>query len=583
MGLTKTENSPGLSFDLDNAKAHYSPGDIISGRVVLNTTDEVSIGKVIVSLWGRAKSRIIQQHGQAVTYHRGRTQLFKQEVVLYEGQYTHKADTFTWPFQLVVPEEADPDSILSGERWKPKENFRSTTEEDSLDLTLPASCYHSRHMFGRHAEGFVEYVLDVTLTEPDGLHHIRGPQSKQSTLPITFYPLSTPEPIQNYNASMDERLFTISTLKLLPEHAGTSLGFKDRARSLFQRDSIPKFSFRLAVRVPSIIQLTHPDPIPFFITATPELSSGKTTIDTSTSLPSVTLKAAKVELKTFLRIRAAGTFADSKTYEISVLSNKTINQPLKMVRGMTTESDATLNLGELCNLRLTNAKLGSRLETPLTPSFTTYNVSRTYRLLWELEIECAEKTERFSSVKAGTDCTVILPPATIGVTTMPDPNLLLGADLAEAMTAMSTESTGSGASSGFWHRRSNEEKGPGKAEKRPSATNSHGTVLEAGSKSKSKAQEAAEERALARLGEIQTAYQRRVGDSLLRTADEDTTATPELKAEPNATITTMSVSDADHQLPRYATATQEVKAEPDATTTTIPASDADLQLPRYVP
>lgn len=68
MGLTKTETSPGLSFELDSSKSHYSPGDIISGRVVLNTADEVALGKVVVSFWGRAKSRIIQQHGQAVTY-----------------------------------------------------------------------------------------------------------------------------------------------------------------------------------------------------------------------------------------------------------------------------------------------------------------------------------------------------------------------------------------------------------------------------------------------------------------------------------------------------------------------------------
>ena len=68
MGLTKTEDSPGLSFEINKPQPHYSPGDTISGRVVLNTADEVALGKVVVSFWGRAKSRIIQQHGQAVTY-----------------------------------------------------------------------------------------------------------------------------------------------------------------------------------------------------------------------------------------------------------------------------------------------------------------------------------------------------------------------------------------------------------------------------------------------------------------------------------------------------------------------------------
>ncbi|KIW62172.1 hypothetical protein PV04_10372 [Phialophora macrospora] len=555
MGLTKAEDSPGLSLELDSSKAHYSPGDTISGRVVLNTADEVGIGKVVVSFWGRAKSRIIQQHGQAVTYHRGRTQFFKQELVLYEGQYTHKAGTFSWPFEFVVPEQADPASILGGEKWKPKNHFRGTADENSLDLTLPASCYHGRHMFGRHAECFIEYILDVTLIEPDGLHHIRGPQSKVSTRPITFHPLSTPEPIQNYNFVTDQRLFTISTLKLLPEHAGTSLGFRDRARSIFQRDSLPKFSFSIAVQAPSIIQLMHPDPIPFLITATPDLSPGLTTIDTSMSLPAVTLKAAKIELKTYVRCRAAGTFSDSKTYEIPILSYQTLNQPLTMVRGMIASAEATLNLGQLVDLRLANAKLGSRLEAPLTPNFTTYNVSRSYQLLWELEIECADKTEKFSSVKNGPECTILLPPATVRMDSIPDNNMLLGADLSQAMTAMSAESTGSGSSSGFWNRRSHEGKESGK--EKSGMGNPIVSHVEAGagagalnleSKGKSKAQEAAEERALARLGEIESAYQRRQNNPGNPTdAAEDTPRVDDASNQP-AIIT---VTDTDQQLPRY--------------------------------
>ena len=553
MGLTKAENSPGLSFELDNPRVHYSPGDTLSGQVVLNTAEEVAIGKVVVSFWGRAKSRIIQQHGQAVTYHRGRTQFFKQELVLYEGQYTHKPDTFRWRFEFIVPHHADPGSILmspGGEKWKPKEHFRGTSDENNLDLTLPPSCYHSRHMFGRHAECFIEYVLDVTLIEPEGLHHVRGPQSKISTYPIVFHPLSTPEPIQNYNFTTHLRLFTISTLKLLPDHAGTSLGFRDRARSIFQRDTIPKFSFSLTVQAPSIIQLMHPNPIPFLITLTPDLSQGMTTIDTSTSLPIIRLKAAKVDLKTYIRCRAPGTFSDSKTHEIPILSYKTLNPPLAMAHGMTDPSDATLDLGQLCDMRLGNAKIGSRLETPLTPNFTTYNISRVYHLLWELEVECADKTEKFTSVRHGPECTVILFPARLGTESTAENSMLLEADLAQAMSSLSADSTGSGSSSGFWHRHSHEEKGSNRHERLPRPRRL--TVINSvqDSKAQSKAQEAAEEGALARLGEIQTAYQRRPGSVAYITQPEECmgdTFTP----NEGATSTRITVPDTDQQLPKY--------------------------------
>ncbi|OQU99833.1 Arrestin or S-antigen, domain-containing protein [Cladophialophora immunda] len=568
MGLTKAENSPGLSFEFNNTRQHYSPGDVISGRVILNTAADSAIGKLVVSFWGRAKSRIIQQHGQTVTYHRGRTQLFKKELLLYEGQYTHKPGSFSWPFEFVVPEHAEATSILSGERWKPKDHYRATTDENNLDLTLPPSCYHRRHMFGRQAECFIEYVLDATLTEPEGLHHIRGPQSKVSSYPIVFHPLSTPEPIENYSLTTDQRLFTISTLKLLPEHAGTSLGFRDRARSIFQRDSIPRFSFSLAVQAPGIIQLFHPNHIPFLITATPDLSPENTTIDTSTSLPTVILRSAKIELKTHVRCRAAGTFADSKTYEIPVLPSKALNHPLIMTHGTTTASEATLDLGKLCDLHLGNAKLGSRLETPMCPNFTTYNVSRSYQLLWELEIECAEKTEKFSSVKNGPEIAIILPPATVRVESELDGNLLLGGDL---MQALSTESTGSGSSSGFWSRRSHEGRAAGEKEKAkfgPPSPSSIGAGIGAlgiggGKKpNKSKAEEAAEDRARARLEAVQASYQGRHQISSTRGRDDSHDAVadaylpttnpslPETTGPATATIT-VTDTDADQQLPRY--------------------------------
>ncbi|KIV97720.1 hypothetical protein PV10_01433 [Exophiala mesophila] len=450
MGLTKTENSPGLSFDIQNPRQVYSPGDVIRGQVVLNTAEDSAIGKIAVNLWGRTKSRIIQQHGQAVTYHRGRTTLFDLEQVLYEGQYTHKPGTFSWPFEFIIPSQADPTSVLAGDKWKPKDHFSGTTtaDEDGLNLVLPPSNHHSRIMFGRQAECFVEYVLSTTLTEPEGLHKIRKPQSKTSTLPLTFHPLSTPEPIQDWGLIEDSRLITISTLKLLPEHAGTSLGLRDRARSLFHRDSIPKYSFTLKVEAPTTIQLLHPTPIPFLITLTPDQTPENTTVDTSTGFPRVVLRNASIQLKTHVRCRAAGTYSERKTYELPILAKKSLDQPLSPSLKLDSDTDTRLDLGALCDLRLGNANLGSKLETPLCPSFNTFNVAREYFLTWDLEVECAEKVEKFSSKKNGDPTTVILPAGTTQ-SSFPSSgvgNDYLGADLAHATSVTSS-------SNGLWNRR----------------------------------------------------------------------------------------------------------------------------------
>lgn len=498
MGLTKTENAPGLSFEIDHPQSHYSPGDSISGRVILHTAEDSAIGKIAVNFWGRTKSRIVQQHGQAVTYHRGRVQLFNQEKIVYETQYTQKPGSFTFPFDFIVPHQADPSTILASEKWKPKEHFPGTHDENNLDLTLPASNFHSRIMFGRQAECFVEYVLTATVTEPEGVHHIRKAQSKITTLPISFHPLSTPEPIQDWNHVTDSRHITISTLKLLPEHAGTSLGLRDRARSLFQRDSIPKFSFNVQVQAPSTVQLFHPTPIPFLVALTADLSPQNTTIDTSQGLPLVVLRSATIELKTHVRCRAPGTFSDRKSYEIPILSNKPINQRLlfsdKSIEMSSAAGEGVLDLGQLCDLRLGNAQLGSKIETPLCPSYSSFNVAREYQLIWELEIECAEKVEKFSSQKNGPLCQVIMPAATTQVT-IPISNdaEMLGAELLQAQSS---------GSSAFWTRtRTSGESGPpgaGRGEKEKAGFTPASTALASDKKrelkGKTKEQEAAEDR-----------------------------------------------------------------------------------------
>ncbi|EXJ83123.1 hypothetical protein A1O1_06742 [Capronia coronata CBS 617.96] len=448
MGLTKPCNSTGLSLEFDEARHHHSPGDVISGRVNLSTASETAIGNVAVSFWGRAKSRIIQQHGQSATTHRGRTQYFHQQKTLYEGQYTHKAGFFSWPFEFVVPDRADPVCIRCSDKWKPKEHYRSTQDLD-LNLTLPATMFHKRYTFGRQADCFIEYVLEAVVTEPEGLHTIRKPQTKVSKYPVVFHPLSTPKPIQDYRFTEETRYLTISTLKLLPEYKETGLGMRDLARSIFQKDSLPRFSFWVMVEAPTLIQLFHPENIPFRIRATPDTKPGRTTVDHSTGFPEVVLKSAKIELKAFVRCRAPGTYSDNKTYDIPLLAHRVLNEPLQLTHGSTTAAEATVDLGRLCNLRLGNAKLGSRLEGPLCPSFTGYNVSRTYLLTWELEVECADKTEKIYSSYNTPECTVIMQPATTHLS-------YSGFDQAEGteMTRVTSgQSTGSGSRLGWWSSR----------------------------------------------------------------------------------------------------------------------------------
>jgi hypothetical protein len=320
--------------------------------------------------------------------------------------------------------------------------------------------YHYRNS----AQSFVEYVVEVKLTEPEGLHRIRGPQSKVSTYPITFVPTRPTEPIHDWHLQAEQRLCTISTLKLMPEHAGTSLGFRDSMRSIFQRSSLPHFSFGIEVQTPGVIQLLHPESIPFLVRVTPDLDPERTTIDPASELAQLVLRAATMEIKVKQRCRARHTSEHCNSYEITLMDKRDMNLPLRLTTDKSPVSETTLDLAHIHPMRLGNMTLGKEVEQPLCPSFKSYNVSRMYYLSWELEISCAGKTEKFKSAKHGPEVQVILPAGSSPNYQDSGNGMYLGSELAQAHTAISTYSEGSRLSHASSSRRSREDNVNGKHE-----------------------------------------------------------------------------------------------------------------------
>jgi len=419
MPRAKEENSSGLSFEIDNPKDQYHAGDTIAGRVVLNTPNYYALGKVTITFYGRGKTKILQHHGQGTSVHRGRATFFSSELVLYQGQYTHKPGSFSWPFSFKIPYNVT-EIVRSGiDQWKPKPPYL-TTEDEVLEHPLPPSTYYWHSMIGRQTESFVEYVLVATVVEPEESRRMSFFGAKKSTFPISLQLAPTKTPIADFQLVEGEWPTTIRTLKLLQEYAESDLGFRERSRSLFKRDSLPRFSFTLAIQYPTVIQPFHPDPIPFLVSVTPDLDPEKTTIDTTgQQLPPIKIRRLSMELKCKIQCRAPrwliGDKNDSKTYRIVLIKRGDIPLDCTLEMSASTgfskgKADGGLNLGETCNVRIGSAEIGNNLEVPLTPSFATYHLARTYHLTWELEIECADKIEKFSSPRNAAPCVLVAPP-----------------------------------------------------------------------------------------------------------------------------------------------------------------------------
>ncbi|KAI1626299.1 hypothetical protein EDD37DRAFT_626890 [Exophiala viscosa] len=232
--------------------------------------------------------------------------------------------------------------------------------------------YHFRNGPANN-ECFVEYVLEARVTEAEDLHRTRSPKVNKSTYPIVFHPSSTPKPIEEYNLLTKNQLFSITTMRLLPQYTGTMLRIRDRARSIFRPRSMPRFSFILTVQSPTIIQLFHPDPIPFLISVTLDPSSENRNI--AEPYPEIVLRSLKVDLRSWVGYRA-DQYSELTWASTPIHACNMLNQVL----APTEDGGAPLNIGTLYNFRLGNAILGSQADSQLYPTFTSYDIVRKYLL-----------------------------------------------------------------------------------------------------------------------------------------------------------------------------------------------------------
>ena len=161
-------------------------------------------------------------------------------------------------------------------------------------------------MSGKTVEAYIEYVLAASYGENTAFHpiYVRKP-SVQS--PITDYKIKT---------YTDWQPTVVKSLKLLPEHADKKLTFGQRSSRFFRPGKTPKYSYRVNVEYPQVIQLEHPDPIPLNIFVVPEFDPQKTTIcpnnDMST-LPPVQVVSVEIKLKGDFGVRCPGTLWDTDT------------------------------------------------------------------------------------------------------------------------------------------------------------------------------------------------------------------------------------------------------------------------------
>ena len=317
MPRTGYKTSRTLAIELDGDMSTHLPGDTLTGYVTIEEPPEqvpLYSSFVCLKLFGRVKTKYKKKTNSGTSIVRGRAVLFEQSFVLSKSKVCQNGE-HAWPFSITIPKSSQPGFAARGDEYKPDSfgEYLHTRGEDKkeVDVTkhsLPSVLYYfsESSMSGKTVEAYIEYVLAASYGENTAFHpiYVRKP-SVQS--PITDYKIKT---------YTDWQPTVVKSLKLLPEHADKKLTFGQRSSRFFRPGKTPKYSYRVNVEYPQVIQLEHPDPIPLNIYVVPELDPQKTTIcpdnDMST-LPPVQVVSVEIKLKGDFGIRCPGTLWDTDT------------------------------------------------------------------------------------------------------------------------------------------------------------------------------------------------------------------------------------------------------------------------------
>ena len=435
-------NAPGLDMAFDEGTPNtLFPGQKLSGTATLTTTDgSVSIGSVKATLYGRSKVKIFQNHGKSSAVYRSRAQFFNLEQELFKSDYTYGSGSYSWPFSFNMPFVADESCLLGPRtnRAKPKDGYLSIDNLDIMQHEMPPPMFHYHGMFGRVVWGFVEYVLEVTVTEAAGSHRIRKSQSRSSTRPINFQPGKAREVLRDFCMQSKHDLISLKSSRLVAEGSELASSHSQslapvasnepitkiessgssHMRKMFSRISIspsstPRLALDCTVSYPTVLQVYHPESFPFKLIINPNLDSQSTNIDPS-ALPQIKLKSIDLRVLCATRARTLdGLWSerDLKTGSIHVAKEAPLNHIMKLVPATKPPAKSekgdlpgfqeaanqgnTVNFADLLPLRLTSAKIGRYTESILLPTFKTYNLAREYGMKWTIDLEIITPQKTF--------------------------------------------------------------------------------------------------------------------------------------------------------------------------------------------
>lgn len=401
MPYKRSHRNAALAIYPDNHSSHqYAPGDFVRGKVTRLEKLASPEATLVIALHGVAFVEIVVGNGRHQRRYWSQFDFFtngqyQPQLILHKGPVHIEEglrDGFNWEFALQIPETTG--LSINGWTHEVSPSYISMAPEDVSQQRLPPS--HEAFMMNGH----IEYFLEAHL------HYMADGKTKMvdSLLAIPIKAAPWPGGVLN-DFDHKEKVFLVNAkgYSLLPAST-EKLSFKKKTKSLFGSSSVPTLKLQVSVRMPQVIQLNHPNPLPLTIAVAPDLEG------TSPELKDVPFKvkitSIRIVAKEVCSIRASGRLAwrreamDNQTKHKRNLGLENVFDALRVPLEVEVSASApAVNIGAKLNLRLRSdglytgntclAKMNPRLAT----SFVSYNIGVAHEFKYTVAIEVGEHKE----------------------------------------------------------------------------------------------------------------------------------------------------------------------------------------------
>ncbi|KAL2856838.1 hypothetical protein BJX68DRAFT_263371 [Aspergillus pseudodeflectus] len=444
-----TRTSPILQITLDNANntrlgnhPSYKPGDTISGHITLTNARTIPSATITVTLTGRSTTTIAvcSTAGHAESRYESSFDIFDgcvETLVVHsdaplsvstgtadegQGEGGGEANTNTWPFALTVPFSV---RDIWGYAQRTVGFYSSPDGSDGPTFIPPGSfgvdkaiSYEGGSIRRGRAEVSYAVQTKVEIGHLDAGTNAPATVTHTATAPFRIDNLSLSDPITDFGRKIETAQRGVLSYNLVPG-AQKELNLARRARRALMSPRPPGFMVKVSVSLPVFLQVGNANVIPLSVVFEPVSTSVSEVLRDVPQTATITSLSMRLRPRTVLLAdKMVVNYQDTKTCTavgrgISILPFTAILD-LRSVRGQdisvqftpgSTSSSSSSSSAPASEPLDLGALLDFRLREDIHPTFQTYNIARTWDLVWEMDVSIAGQV-----IKVGSSYEVIVLP-----------------------------------------------------------------------------------------------------------------------------------------------------------------------------